>query len=165
MRQRKPELAVTLRCRLRIRLPSPGSKCECSSLPEPGEGSWDAEASATKFHFGRCAYLLCLNFSTHDHRRPTRTARDPVVSGNGMKLRPWRGDRAGRCGGGAGGREEHRTPRIERRSEQKRSMAEPRMRRPFRAWDRVVDGTHGVALGCRMILETANERAWTRIRL
>ncbi len=71
---------------------------------------------------------------------------------------------------------EHRTPNIERRSEEKRNLAEAVRRlnpklpeaaveevvhvvtkpehpkgRPFRAWNRVGDGTQGVALGCRML--------------
>ncbi len=48
---------------------------------------------------------------------------------------------------------EHRTPNIERRSEEKRSLAEAvhSMGRPFRALKPVGDGTQGVALGCRMM--------------
>ena len=44
-----------------------------------------------------------LTFDSNDHRRPTRTARHPVVPGHGVESRPWCGDRAGRRGGGAGG--------------------------------------------------------------
>jgi hypothetical protein len=48
---------------------------------------------------------------------------------------------------------EHRTLNIERRSEEKRSLAEAvrRMGRHFRAWNPVGEGTQGAALGCRMM--------------
>ena len=52
---------------------------------------------------------------------------------------------------------EHRTLNIERRSEEKRSLAEEvtkpehTMCRPFRAWNSMDDGTQGVALGYRMM--------------
>ena len=58
---------------------------------------------------------------------------------------------------GLGRNIEHRTLNIERRSEEKRSLAEEVAKpehpigRPFRAWNPVGDGTQGVALGNRIM--------------
>ena len=52
---------------------------------------------------------------------------------------------------------EHRTPNIEHRSKEKKSLAEEvtksehTMCRPLRAWNSMDDGTQGVALGDRMM--------------
>jgi len=48
-----------------------------------------------------------FNALKNDHRRPTRTARDPVVPRHGVELREREGDFAGGRGPGAGEQREH----------------------------------------------------------